>query len=209
MTARPRVAIGTFMLESNSHSPVATREEFEANCHLEGDAFARDWRAAHPRSPATVSGFVAAMDREGAWDGVPLVGAHVGASGPVDQGFFDDVVARMCARLRAALPVDGVYLSLHGAAIATADDDPDGTLLERVRAIVGPAMSGRGHARPARQHRRSGWSIARRCSSRYLTNPHTDMAERGAEARARPARDAATGMRPTAPSSSCPSSRRR
>ncbi len=196
MTARPRVAIGTFMLESNSHSPVATREEFEANCHLEGDAFARDWRAAHPRSPATVSGFVASMDGEGAWDGVPLVGTHVGASGPVDQGFFDDVVARMCARLRAAQPVDGVYLSLHGAAIATVDDDPDGTLLERVREIVGPAI-------PVVATLDLHGNVVQRMVDRasvliaYRENPHTDMAERGAEA-ARILREMLRGMRPTA-----------
>jgi len=196
VTTRPRIAVGTFMLESNSHAPVATREEFAANCYLEGDAFAQDWRAAHPRSPATVSGFVAAMDAAGGWDGVPLVGTHVGASGPVDQAFFDDVVGRTCTRLRAALPVDGVYLSLHGAAIATADDDPDGTLLERVRAIVGPSV-------PVVATLDLHGNIVRRMVDRasvlvaYRENPHTDMAERGADA-ARILHEMLRGMRPAA-----------
>jgi microcystin degradation protein MlrC len=92
MPVRPRIAIGTFMLESNSHSPVATREEFEANGHLEGDQIARDWRVAHPRSPATVSGFVAAMDAAGAWDGVPLV-ATLDLHGSIVQRMVDHASA--------------------------------------------------------------------------------------------------------------------
>ena len=196
MSHRPRVAIGAFMLESNSHSPVATREEFMANCHLESDAFAQDWRAPHPQSPATVSGFVAAMDGTGAWQGVPLLCTHVGASGPVDQAFFDDVVARMCAHLRAALPVDAVYLSLHGAAIATADDDPDGTLLARVREVVGPGI-------PVVATLDLHGNIVQRMVDHasvlvaYRENPHTDMAERGAES-ARIVHEMLRGMRPTA-----------
>jgi len=31
MTTAPRIALGSFMLESNAHSPVATREEFAQN----------------------------------------------------------------------------------------------------------------------------------------------------------------------------------
>ena len=42
------------------------------------------------------------------------------------------------ASLKAALPVDGVVLGLHGAMVAQGYDDCEGDLLERVRAIVGP-----------------------------------------------------------------------
>jgi microcystin degradation protein MlrC len=126
VTTRPRIAVGTFMLESNSHAPVATREEFAANCLLEGDAFAQDWRAAHPRSPATVSGFVAAMDAAGGWDGVPLVGT----------------------------------LDLHGNMVRR--------MVDRASVLVA-----------------------------YRENPHTDMAERGADA-ARILHEMLRGMRPAA-----------
>jgi len=44
----PRIAIGGFMLESNSHAPVATRAEFEANVLLAGDALAADLDALDP-----------------------------------------------------------------------------------------------------------------------------------------------------------------
>ena len=41
-------------------------------------------------------------------------------------------------QLRAALPVDGVLLGLHGAMIAHGYDDAEGDLIARVREIAGP-----------------------------------------------------------------------
>lgn len=40
----------------------------------------------------------------------------------------------------AALPVDGVYLSLHGAMAIEDEDDPEGDLLDAVRELVGEAV---------------------------------------------------------------------
>ncbi|MEO6362022.1 MAG: M81 family metallopeptidase, partial [Caldimonas sp.] len=122
--SKPRVAVGVFMLESNAHSPVATRDEFAANYHLEGDEMQADWQSAHPRCPATLSGFVEAMSAAGDWTPLPLLGAAVGASGPVEHGYFLELADGIESRLRAALPVDAVYLSLHGAAIGTGEVDP-------------------------------------------------------------------------------------
>lgn len=191
----PRVAVGAFMLESNSQAPVATREEFQANFYMEGVAFEQDWRVAAPCSPGTVSGFVEAMDRSGPWQAVPLLGAVVGASGCIDQSFFDDVASGICDRLRAAGPVDAVFLSLHGAAIATVDPDPEGTLLERVRAIVGPHV-------PVVSTLDLHGNIMQRVVDHadvlvaYRTNPHVDTAERGAEA-ASVIREMLAGMKAT------------
>ena len=41
------------------------------------------------------------------------------------------------AEIKAALPVDGVVLALHGAMVAYGYDDCEGDLLERVRSLVG------------------------------------------------------------------------
>ena len=134
---KPRIAIGAFMLESNGHSPLATREEFAAQYIAAGEEMRVDWESDHPRCPVTTSGFVERMTRTGAWEPVPLYGAMVGASGPVEHGFFLEVVQQLDQRLRAALPVDGVFLSLHGGAIGEKEGDPEGVILERVRSIVG------------------------------------------------------------------------
>jgi microcystin degradation protein MlrC len=197
MTTRiPRIAVGGFMLESNAHAPVATREEFEGQCDVRGEAFEHDWRSPHPRVAGTLLGFVAAMDRAGPWQPVPLLHAHVGASGPVDQAYFDTLVDELCERLRAALPVDGVFLSLHGAAIATVDPDPDGTVLERVRAVVGPST-------PLLATLDLHGNIVQRMVDHasvlvsYRENPHTDMPERGADCAA-VLHEMLAGMKPAA-----------
>jgi len=42
-------------------------------------------------------------------------------------------------QVRQAMPLDGVLLGLHGAMVADGYDDVEGDVIERVRAIVGPA----------------------------------------------------------------------
>ena len=68
----PRIALGCFMLESNGHSPVATREEFAQNYLEFGEAMMRDWQTEHPRGAACMSGFVDAMNKGGGWTPLPL-----------------------------------------------------------------------------------------------------------------------------------------
>lgn len=184
------------MLESNSHAPVATAAEFAERCDLAGEALATDWRGAHPTVPATILGFVAAMDASGPWVALPVRHAHVGASGPVDQTYFDALLDDLCARLAAHAPLDAVFLSLHGAAIATVDPDPDGSLLARVRATVGPGV-------PVVATLDLHGNVVQRMVDAasvlvaYRENPHTDMAARGADCAAI-LRETLAGMRPTA-----------
>ena len=52
----------------------------------------------------------------------------------VYEAFRDEIVAD----LKAALPVDAVLLSLHGAMVAEGYDDAEGDLLAHVRRVVGP-----------------------------------------------------------------------
>jgi microcystin degradation protein MlrC len=196
MTRAPRIALGAFMLESNGHAPPATRAEFEAGCWLEGAALATDLSRPAPRAPTALTGFIRAMDGGRPWVPVPLVAAAAGASGPMEQDVFDDLVHRIEHGLRGSLPLDGVFLSLHGAASATVEVDPDGVLLARVRAVVGPDVPVIAtldlHANVSRamvDH--ADVLIA------FVTNPHVDMAERGAEAAAA-MRAMLGGMRPRA-----------
>src|SRR5262245_61608151 len=70
LMAKKRVAIGGFMLESNGHSPVAMRDEFEANVLLEGAAMLADLRTKEPRSPVCLQGFYDTMNKKGDWEPV-------------------------------------------------------------------------------------------------------------------------------------------
>jgi microcystin degradation protein MlrC len=177
----PRIALLGFMLESNAFAPVADEAEFRQKHWIEGDEILRDARSAVPRDPGGLTGFCRAMDESGPWEPVALAMTTAGASGPVEQGFVDRFVELIEERLRAALPVDGVYIQAHGACRGTVDLDPEGTLFAAVRAIVGrkvPVVSTLDlHANVSRKMvAETDLLIA------YLTNPHTDHAERGREA---------------------------
>jgi microcystin degradation protein MlrC len=137
--------------------------------------------AEHPRAAGTLTGFVKGMDASGEWEMVPIVVAATSPSGPVDQRFLDEVVEEMRTRLEAALPLAGVYIAEHGAATATVDADPDGTLFAMVRKAVGPDVPVIAtldlHANVSdRMVRETDLLIS------FLTNPHVDQRERGAEA---------------------------
>lgn len=181
MPAAPRIALLSFMLEANGFAPVATREEFRQKHWLEGQAILDDARAERPRDTGGITGFVETMDAAGPWTPVPLAATSAGASGPADQAFLEEFLAIVEAELRAALPLDGVYIESHGAACATVEADPEGLIFSRVRAIVGPDV-------PVVSTLDLHANVSRRMVEEtdlliaYLTNPHTDMRARGREA---------------------------
>ena len=177
----PRVALLGFMLESNGFAPVAEEAEFRQKLWLEGDALLADARNEPSRGPGGTKGFVEAMDAAGPWTAIPLALTSAGASGPVDQGFLDRFIALIEAGLRAALPLDGVYVEAHGAATATIEDDPEGALFAAIRGVVGARV-------PIVATLDLHANVSRRMVAEtdlliaYLTNPHVDMQARGQEA---------------------------
>src|SRR5829696_593041 len=100
----PRIALIGFMLESNAFAPVADEAEFRQQHWIEGEAIVVDARLPVPRDPGGFVGFCRAMDETGPWLPVPLAMTTAGASGPVEQGFFDRFVRLVEERLRGALP---------------------------------------------------------------------------------------------------------
>lgn len=177
-TDRPRIAILGFSIECNRFAPVATRAHFS---YFTGSDLIAEARLPAPRMLGEIPGFVTDMDAGGAWDPVGIAFAAAEPNGPVDHVFFTELMADIEARLAAALPVDAVYICEHGAAITTADDDPDGVLFEAVRRIVGPDV-------PVVATLDLHANISDRmvtsidCFIGYRTNPHMDMRERGEEA---------------------------
>jgi len=184
--ARPRIALLGLSIECNRWAPPATRADFEARTWLEGEAIAADARSEAPVALFEMPGFVRDMDaacgREG-WEPVGSLLAIAEPGGPIEQ----DVFAAMCARWRADLAaagrLDGVYIVLHGAALAIGEEDPDGAVCRLVRAAVGPAVPVVAtydlHANVS-----ADMVDPIDCFIGYRTNPHLDMKERGAEAAA-------------------------
>src|SRR5438874_6429665 len=190
----PRVALLGFSIECNRFAPLATKAHFLARTYLEGEAIVADARAPTPCMLPETPGFVAAMDASGPWTPVGVALAMTEPNGPVEHEFFVELLDTISRRLRAALPVDAVYICSHGAGLTTEEDDPDGVLFEMVRRIVGPDV-------PIAATLDLHANVSERMVQSidvfigYRTNPHLDMRERGAEA-AGAIREMLCGLRP-------------
>jgi microcystin degradation protein MlrC len=190
------VALLGFSIECNKFAPVATKAHFTARTYLEGDAIVAEARAPAPVMLPETPGFVAAMDASGPWAPVGIALAMTEPNGPVEHGFFVELLDTIERRLKAALPVDAAYICSHGAALTTEEDDPDGVLFAKVREIVGPDVP---IAATLDLHANVSERMVRSLDAfiGYRTNPHLDMRERGAEAAAA-IREMLAGLRPQA-----------
>ncbi|MGB7242154.1 MAG: M81 family metallopeptidase [Sulfitobacter sp.] len=177
----PRVAILGFSLESNRQSPVSDKAVFERTLLLAGEQISAELNGDRAGLPGTVQGFCAGMDANGQWEPVPILLAEAPPGGPADQRFFDDMLAQMRVGLEQAGTLDGVYISEHGAGLATELDDADGAVFQMARDVVGPdvpiiaTLDLHGHVTPR-------MADAANVLVAYLTNPHVDQFERGQEA---------------------------
>ncbi|MBM3600028.1 MAG: M81 family metallopeptidase [Alphaproteobacteria bacterium] len=178
-----RIALMGFSLEANGFAPVTVKADFVNQIYLAGDELAADLAKPAPRAPGTMIGFMRAMTTAGPWTPVPIVMAGSPPGGPVEQAFFQEILDAMERGLKAALPLDGVFLAEHGAGTATGDHDPDGTVFALVRSIVGPKV-------PVISTLDLHANVSQRMVDNtdaliaFITNPHVDMIERGAEAAA-------------------------
>lgn len=181
MAASPRIALLGFAIECNRFAPVSTQADFESDVDLRGPAIVAEARSPAPGMLPDLPGFVAEMDRIGAWTPVPLRVAQAQPGGPVDQAYFDGLLAELEAGLKAALPLDGVYVSGHGAGLSTGSDDPDGDLYVMIRRVVGPDMP---VIAVFDLHANVSARMVDNVSAfvGYRTNPHVDIRERGIEA---------------------------
>ena len=69
---------------------------------------------------------------------LPLLWASANPSGPVTQHAYEKIWAMLARELEQAMPVDALFLDLHGAMVVEHIDDGEGELLTRIRAIIGP-----------------------------------------------------------------------
>lgn len=121
-----------------------------------------------------MAGFLAVAERLGWWTSTPI-SASATSGGRVSAEAMDDFLTVLADGIRAALPLDGVLLALHGAMAAEGDDDADGTILAMVRDLVGPdipiAVTFDLHANVSDRTAALADIIVS-----YRTNPHTDHA---------------------------------
>jgi microcystin degradation protein MlrC len=71
-------------------------------------------------------------------DWFPLVHARALPGGAVEREFYESIKTEILERLRAVLPVDGVFLDIHGAMSVIGMSDAEGDLAGALRETVGP-----------------------------------------------------------------------
>ena len=120
---RMRVAIGGLHTECSTYNPVLMRAaDFRV---LRGAAL-----LAHPEF---------AMLREFPFDWVPTLHARATPGGPIAADTYAAFKDEFLRGLRAALPLDGVYLAMHGACFVAGMWDAEGDWIAAARAVVGAA----------------------------------------------------------------------
>jgi len=185
-----RIAVASLMQESNSFSPLPTTvATFESYYLLRGTEMLTGYGAARTEVP----GFFDVL-KEAKAEPVPLIAAYAAASGTVTREAFDTLVGEMEERLRAAGPVDGVLLALHGALVVEDQPDGDGEIIQRLRRIlpgsvpIGVSLDLHGHITPLKLQP-NVFHIG------YREYPHIDMYETG-QRTARILLDVVAGRRP-------------
>ncbi|MFD1509880.1 M81 family metallopeptidase [Lacimonas salitolerans] len=173
-----KVAVASFEFEGNSLSlRVARREDFERLGIFSGAAMLE---MAAGKQLALTGGLDVLTTESVSIE--PIVLARCVSGGHVEDSFFEDMKARITDGVAAAMPLDGVYLALHGAMICGTEKDPEGVIISAVRRTLNDpdipiAVSLDLHAHVTPRMARDAQIIVG-----YETYPHVDAYQTGAKA---------------------------
>jgi len=117
-----RIAVGGIHTECSTYSPVLmTVEDFRVL--RDADLLGAD--------------YFNFLDADGI-EHVPLLHARAVPGGPVSRAAFQAFKAEFLEKLQAAVPLDGLYLAMHGAINVEGMDDAEGDWISAARTVVGP-----------------------------------------------------------------------
>ncbi len=130
-----RLFTATLATETNTFSPMPTSLE----SYREG-VFLRPGE--HPTdAPRMCTAPLFVGRKRAQQEGFELIEGSCFAASPAgttNRADYETMRDEILEQLKAALPVDGLLLGLHGAMVAHGYDDVEGDIIERARAIVGP-----------------------------------------------------------------------
>lgn len=193
----PRILIAGYQHETNTFAPSPA----DWAAFTRGDSFPAYVRGEAMRQTMTglnipVGGFIDAARTHG-YTLVSSAWAGAIPSSYVTQDAFERIAAAIVEDARAAREqggLDGIYLDLHGAAVAEHALDSEGELLARLRALVGPQLpivaSLDLHANVTQRMLREADALVA-----YRQYPHVDMADTGVLAAELMARRLRAGQR--------------
>lgn len=117
-----RIAVAGLHTECSTYNPVLAREaDFRV---LRGAAMLKD----------SYFDFLTHFPAEF----ITVLHARAIAGGPVERALYETWKAETLAGIAAALPLDGVYLAMHGAMFVEGMHDAEGDFIAAVRDVVGP-----------------------------------------------------------------------
>ena len=180
---KKRIAFARISQETNALSPVLTEWcDFTQTHFLEGaDLLAACSTLNHEAKgfmrSAELSGFLRAVRGDKSVVPVPLFSAWAVPGGPLSSACFASVEQRLKDSLRAAGPLDAMFLCLHGAMGAQGICDPDARLIEAARSVVGdiPLVT----SYDLHANLTAAKVAAAPMLAAYRTNPHRDHAAVG------------------------------
>ena len=128
-----RVAVACFEYEGNSFSQkIDGRENFEMNTLSYGKKLIE----VSENQQIAITGGIDWLKKNNCKI-LPILIAKSGSGGKVKKEFFLEIKKQILKRIKKLLPINGVYIALHGAMICSELDDPEGDLLRSIRKIVG------------------------------------------------------------------------
>jgi microcystin degradation protein MlrC len=131
-----RIFTAALATETNTFAPIwIDRRAFEASLYAPPGQ--------HPETPTLCTAPITIGRELAAAEGFTLIegtAAWADPAGPINRLAYEGLRDEILSQLKAALPVDGLVLGLHGAMVADGYDDPEGDLLSRMRQMVGPEV---------------------------------------------------------------------
>ncbi len=167
--ARRKIVIAMMMHETNTFSPVATPiASFGRLGPLVGEAAIAEFAGTNTQ----LGGFLRVAQEIGAEITVP-VAASAHPSGYVATAAYEEMCDAIVGEIRRGC--DAAFLALHGAMVAEHEDDGEGELLRRVRAVaprlpIAVGLDFHAHMTPAMVEHAT-------VITGYRTYPHIDMGQ--------------------------------
>lgn len=176
----PKIAIAGFIHETNTFSPLPTEYNDFATPQGVWPGLARGSAIIEmlggKRINQTTCGFIAGADSYG-WKLIPIALTSAEPSRQVSSSAFERIMGVIAAGLSDNMPLDAVYLDLHGAMVYEGFNNGETEIIRRVRAIVGDvpilvSLDLHGNITP-REFEVASAMVG------YRTYPHTDSFETG------------------------------
>ena len=129
-----RLFTAALATETNTFAPICIdRRAFEESLYAPPGE--------HPETPTLCTAPITVGRKvcaEKGWTLIEGTAAWADPAGLINRQAYESLRDEILDQLKAAMPVDGVVMGLHGAMVADGYLDPEGDLLARIREIVGP-----------------------------------------------------------------------